>query len=211
MTRFHERLRQARTAAGFRSAQAAADAFGWTYPTYAAHENGSRHAKSRAIETYAVAFGVRLQWLALGLGSMKREGSSEAAAALQPESPQLREDAVPFQPRPTQNLGSLIKGMGLSSGTCCGYIATQPIPIFLLDGGDLLIIDLSRRAATGDLVLYTHADPDTGMASTHVARFYDDRLITGSALAEVSTVDTERDVIMGVIVAVIRRLGIGMG
>ncbi len=40
MTERHERLRQARMDAGFKSAQAAAEALGVTASTYRAHENG---------------------------------------------------------------------------------------------------------------------------------------------------------------------------
>ncbi|WP_420719813.1 helix-turn-helix domain-containing protein [Thalassovita sp.] len=50
------RLRQARIDAGFRSASEASNRFGWTAPTYSAHENGSRAPKPKDIEKYATAF-----------------------------------------------------------------------------------------------------------------------------------------------------------
>lgn len=50
------RLRQARLGAGYRSAAEASQKFGWTAPTYAAHENGSRVPKTSDIEKYASAF-----------------------------------------------------------------------------------------------------------------------------------------------------------
>ncbi|MDO6485814.1 helix-turn-helix transcriptional regulator [Shimia thalassica] len=50
------RLKEARIAAGFRSAREAADSFGWTGSTYAAHENGTRGIKPSDIEKYARAF-----------------------------------------------------------------------------------------------------------------------------------------------------------
>lgn len=40
MTTMFERLKQARSDAGFKSARAAAIRFGWGPSTYAAHENG---------------------------------------------------------------------------------------------------------------------------------------------------------------------------
>ena len=51
-----ERLRAARKDAGFRSAAEAANQHGWTPPTYAAHENGTRGIKIEDIEKYAKAF-----------------------------------------------------------------------------------------------------------------------------------------------------------
>lgn len=57
-----ERLRQAREAAGYASAAAAARALGVPYPTYAGHENGSRGLRGN-LETYARRFGVSTDWL----------------------------------------------------------------------------------------------------------------------------------------------------
>ncbi|UWQ30904.1 helix-turn-helix domain-containing protein [Leisingera sp. M523] len=51
-----DRLRDARIAAGFRSAAEAATSFGWTGSTYAAHENGTRGCKPADIKKYADAF-----------------------------------------------------------------------------------------------------------------------------------------------------------
>ncbi|WP_260080346.1 helix-turn-helix domain-containing protein [Phaeobacter inhibens] len=51
-----DRLRDARLAAGFRSAAEAAASFGWTGSTYAAHENGTRGCKPADIKKYADAF-----------------------------------------------------------------------------------------------------------------------------------------------------------
>src|SRR5258707_4477930 len=58
-----ERLRQARIARGFDTAAAAADAFGWNRNTYASNENGNAPFSYRRAKEYAVAFGVRLEWL----------------------------------------------------------------------------------------------------------------------------------------------------
>ena len=69
----HERLQVARKAAGYSSARSAAIAFGWSYTTYAGHENGSRGFEREA-QRYAQAFSVSLEWLILGRGSMKQGG-----------------------------------------------------------------------------------------------------------------------------------------
>lgn len=66
----HERLRQARIAAGFETATAAAEAMGIKFPSYAHHENGTS-GLSRAGERYARFFRVNLEWLLTGRGDMK--------------------------------------------------------------------------------------------------------------------------------------------
>ncbi|SPJ27648.1 hypothetical protein TRM7615_01138 [Falsiruegeria mediterranea M17] len=65
------RLKQARMEAGFRSAQEAADRFGWTASTYAAHENGTRGMKPDAIERYAKAFRSDPCFIAFGTQNSK--------------------------------------------------------------------------------------------------------------------------------------------
>lgn len=57
------RLRQARLAAGFETAAAAAEAHGWNRNTYASNENGNAPYSWRRAREYAAAFGVRPEWL----------------------------------------------------------------------------------------------------------------------------------------------------
>lgn len=65
-----ERLRQARIAAGFKSASAAARQFGWGDATYRHHENGTRGYGYEQAAQYSSAFGVSTWWLLdLGVGS----------------------------------------------------------------------------------------------------------------------------------------------
>ncbi len=64
----HERLREARQAAGFATAGEAAERFRWTTQTYRAHENGSRGFRPTAAKIYARAFKVSPQWLLYGTG-----------------------------------------------------------------------------------------------------------------------------------------------
>lgn len=68
------RLREARVAAGFKSAKAAAASLGVPYPTYSQHENGTRGIVREA-ELYARRYRVTLDWLMRGKGP----GPSEAA------------------------------------------------------------------------------------------------------------------------------------
>lgn len=60
------RLKAARIAAGFESAAAAAERFGWAYPTYAQHEGGAGIGKNPG--RYARAFRVSEAWLLTGEG-----------------------------------------------------------------------------------------------------------------------------------------------
>lgn len=62
-----KRLEAARTARGFKTSKEAATYFGWSYDTYAQHENGTRGI-IRAAEKYAKAFRVSAGWLLTGEG-----------------------------------------------------------------------------------------------------------------------------------------------
>lgn len=63
MSEKHERLRQARTDAGFRFASDAANAIGVTASTYRAHENGQNDFGLDEAKRYARKFGVNPLWL----------------------------------------------------------------------------------------------------------------------------------------------------
>lgn len=58
-----DRLRQARLDAGYETAAAAAEAFGWNRNTYASNENGNAPFSYRKAKDYAAAFGVSPEWL----------------------------------------------------------------------------------------------------------------------------------------------------
>lgn len=58
-----ERLKAAREKAGFRSAGAAAEQFGWTASAYRHHENGTRGFGLDAAKKYGRAFKVKPGWL----------------------------------------------------------------------------------------------------------------------------------------------------
>ena len=64
----NERLKIARTRAGFAKPVDAARAFGWNEATYHGHENGTRGLRPDSAERYARAFGVRPEWLLYGSG-----------------------------------------------------------------------------------------------------------------------------------------------
>jgi hypothetical protein len=64
-----QRLKTARIRAGYGDATTAARRFGWTIPTYLAHENGSRGFGVERAKGYAEAFKVSALWLLTGEGS----------------------------------------------------------------------------------------------------------------------------------------------
>jgi phage repressor protein C with HTH and peptisase S24 domain len=77
------RLAEARKAAGFSSAAAAAESLGMKYPTYAGHENGSRGLRAN-LERYARRFGVTVDWLLTG-GKAQSPKGREASMASVPD------------------------------------------------------------------------------------------------------------------------------
>lgn len=76
MATMQDRLREARIAAGFPTAAAAARALGLPYQTYAGHENGKTGFKHEAAERYARKFRVSLEWLITGRGEMRMAKAS---------------------------------------------------------------------------------------------------------------------------------------
>jgi len=69
-----ERLTAARQNAGYLRAVDAIKAFGFTSATYYQHENGNRPPGKAALQRYAKAFGVSVDWLLTGKGRGLRRG-----------------------------------------------------------------------------------------------------------------------------------------
>ena len=80
-----DRLRQAREAAGFSTPKEAAAALGVPYPTYYAHEKGTRKFGDVA-EQYARRFKVNLAWLVFG--TEPRTGKAPLIASFDPDAPE---------------------------------------------------------------------------------------------------------------------------
>lgn len=78
METIHQRLLEARRQAGYVTATEAAEAHGWTVPTYLAHENGSRGVSMAKAKLYARAYRIPLEWLITGRGSAP-EGDGSAS------------------------------------------------------------------------------------------------------------------------------------
>lgn len=71
MTGPHDRLRRARIEAGFETAAAARERFGWAVGTYPHNENGNASFSYKRAKEYAHAYGVRVEWLMDGIGPMR--------------------------------------------------------------------------------------------------------------------------------------------
>ncbi|WP_152045472.1 helix-turn-helix domain-containing protein [Aureimonas psammosilenae] len=70
------RLKQAREVR-YSTAQEACDAFGFKYPTYAGHENGTRGFKKETARIYAAKFRVGLEWLLTGKGDIQTSAETD--------------------------------------------------------------------------------------------------------------------------------------
>jgi phage repressor protein C with HTH and peptisase S24 domain len=68
MSELKDRIREARAAAGFAKATAAARAKGFVVSTYLGYENGDREPGAQAAVKIAQAYGVTLDWLLLDKG-----------------------------------------------------------------------------------------------------------------------------------------------
>jgi hypothetical protein len=81
METIHQRLLEARRKAGYVTATEAADAHGWTVPTYLAHENGTRGVSMAKAKIYARAYRVTLEWLVNGKGAAPDDEGSAGERA----------------------------------------------------------------------------------------------------------------------------------
>lgn len=80
----NDRLKQARTAAGFTSARSAALKFKWPPSTYGSHENGQTPVPIEAAFEYGKAFKTSAIWILHGVGP--RQESIDAMLAGQTEA-----------------------------------------------------------------------------------------------------------------------------
>lgn len=77
MKKAGDRLKEARLAAGYDTAIAACEAFGWKEITYRAHESGGRGMRKDVAQRYARAFKVSPAWLLIGDGNIDKINLTE--------------------------------------------------------------------------------------------------------------------------------------
>lgn len=73
----NKRLKQARLQAGFSSATAAIEQFGWNSSKYRAHENGQNNFKVGDAKIYAAAYRVSPAWLLVGDEKLLKTSASQ--------------------------------------------------------------------------------------------------------------------------------------
>lgn len=180
------RLRQARLAAGFETAAAAAEAHGWNRNTYASNENGNAPYSWRRSRDYAAAFGVRPEWLydaqspqsgaAAGGGGpapiIGRVGADPGGEVLLAGG-QAPPEFAPLPPGGTERAVALrVSGhsmRGLADDGALIYFEDQRTPpspdmlgqvvVVELDTGEVLVKRLLRGASPGRFDLESLAGP----------------------------------------------------
>lgn len=189
MTDSASRLREARKAAGFATAQDACDRFHWTYSSYSGHENGNRGLRLGPAKQYARAFRVDLGWLLGGEGPMQPDPNAGGFREAGIEAWAGKSDLVTAATR------------GLRSPQT--YRATQDEPGFAIARGDLLVVEAQHQARAGDLVIANHVDTTLGTAVQILRRYLPPYFVGGAGLVG-SPPTTEDANIVGAVVAVIR-------
>ena len=208
MTDKASRLRLAREAAGFENAREAADRFGWAYPTYSSHENGSRGIRTDKISEYAQAFRVEPAWLLSGVGPMAAPKGSAQGANRQASS--LRESEVtPFVPA-SPSAAKLVENLAASLAAGSRHIQTHTAQRdyagYAILKGDLLIIGTPRKEVDGDLVVATLTDTTDGKGVTVLRQRVGDRLVPPiqTRIADEEKLSTG---ILGTVISVVRSPG----
>ncbi|NTG00171.1 helix-turn-helix transcriptional regulator [Agrobacterium rhizogenes] len=122
------RLKQARKAAGFKTAKIAAESLGVAYSTYAQHENGTRGI-TREAELYTRRYKISLDWLMRGKGP----GPSGQASSEVAEGP-----AAPRRSTPNASFPPIYqKFPGDSYVAVRGQTAGGPNGRFILNGAEV--------------------------------------------------------------------------
>lgn len=170
MTKFCDRLREARIAAGYADATAAAAAFGWKYPTYAGHENGSRGARADAIQRYARAFGVDPSWLQFGTGRGPENRRQKSARRQDHLSEPAAEPFVGRSSRETSDLERLALSLAPNTNAPALYVSSTTFLDLGIFVADILLLDLKPAEIDGKIVLLNVTDADGTDATTAFAR-----------------------------------------
>ncbi len=143
----HQRLQQSRKKRGFARAKDASDAFGWKYPTYAGHENGSRGIKIDEVLKYSSAFSINPSWLAFGDAATQSHTKnfpiiqlydvqlSAGAGTVNYEEADVA-DSIPF----TADFLSKKLHRASANGLICCYVNGESMSPTLEDG-DMVIVD----------------------------------------------------------------------
>jgi transcriptional regulator with XRE-family HTH domain len=146
----------------------------WRKAVRAGRKADAQHSKLAAV---ASVLDVDVSWLISGEG----EATAPPAAA----SPGMAESATPYtvKPHPTDSAdpqAHLRALWGTSCTTPASYRIAGDIPAFGLARGDVLIADLARLPAPGELAIVTVADDDHATALTMICRYLPPFLTDGT-------------------------------
>lgn len=207
MNTLNERLRTARERAGYETISNAAKAFGWTYSTYAGHENGHRGTKPADIEKYAKAFGVTAQWLLSGGPSGDFPTTPHPAAGLQVQATGFAESTVaqyhPSSDTLRRKMIEVARAMSPTSNQITFYEIQRDQPSLMLLSGDVLIVDQKRTVATiGGIVIARMIDEQTRESHTVLRLQQPDGIIP--AYGEKAPSSDEVEASVGVVICSIR-------
>lgn len=147
----------------------------WRRALEAGKEISARHDSFEAV---ARELGVPLSWLLDGAPDMNGTTSPP------PEQPGLQEDARAFSltahPVPDGDPKAALRSLwGAAAVTPESFRLSVTMPGFALTAGDVLIVDLARLPAPGDLAIVTIADDNSGTSTTTVFKYLPPWLCSG--------------------------------
>lgn len=189
----HERLRQARRAAGFPTAISVIKRFRWSVSTYRAHENGQNAFDALTAIRYARAFRVPPTWLLLGEAAIDGASAPQLDASLQPDAtrieshadrrPALIADGRALRPAPPDGIGEYSSFPQLNSHPPARQFALivegESANRVARDGDMILCVETAACSAPpshGDLVLIKCAGMDGGEISLRRMRRQGERI-----------------------------------
>lgn len=204
MIEIANRIRQARTDAGFATASDAVKHFNWTYSTYAGHENGHRSAKLADLKKYAAAFGVDFVWLQTG----RTTKTDRTGDTPKPDPRGFAEQLPEFLP-PTDrlrlDLERLAQNIAPTARRVTWLLVPRPYPSLLLMAGDVVLVNLDRVAPDrGEIAVCQIWDEQTGAGSTQLMVFDGNQPLP--AYSEPALPDTASIGIMGCVISSLRGL-----
>jgi transcriptional regulator with XRE-family HTH domain len=110
-------------------------------------------------------------------------GDSGPPAAMPPRAGFSEAAAEPFRMPPAANDDEpdLLRALFPGAGTPAAYRLTSALPQFSQLAGDILVVDMARLPAPGEICLVSTFDDDQATATTTVRRYLPPFLVSGSA------------------------------
>lgn len=192
--KIHQRLKQAREKAGFKTAQDAIDRFRWKYPTYSAHENGTRTPGPDAIAKYAKAFESDPAWIQFGTDPVQRRSEKS------PKYGQgFSESEAEFIHKPN-------KISEIDKNSEYNFLVSRDHMPFGIFTGDYLAIDLKNPAKNGEIIVANMIDDQTATGITLIRRVAGSFLVSSSPTDPLIALDSDSISITGPIRTILRTL-----